>query len=107
MRVGDVVRGLPVADQSCDGVYASHVLEHLSRTDFEAAMRETFRILDKYPQIFKQATFIVGTKYETRESLFRQADLAKELNVDYPAFHPITPVLGTPVPGSRPCREAP
>jgi len=45
VRVGDVVRGLPVADQSCDGVYASHVLEHLSRTDFEKAMRETFRIL--------------------------------------------------------------
>ena len=60
-------------------------------------LRETFRILDKYPQIFKQATFIVGTKYETRESLFRQADLAKELNVDYPAFHPITPVPGTPL----------
>jgi len=60
-------------------------------------LRETFRILDKYPQIFKQATFIVGTKYETRESMFRQAELAKELNVDYPAFHPITPVPGTPL----------
>lgn len=60
-------------------------------------LRETFRILDRYPSIFKQATFIVGTKYETRESLFRQAELAKELNVDYPAFHPITPVPGTPL----------
>jgi len=60
-------------------------------------LRETFRILDKYPQIFKQATFIVGTKYETRESMFRQAELAQELNVDYPAFHPITPVPGTPL----------
>tara|TARA_Y100001968_G_scaffold280936_1_gene277840 strand:- start:4015 stop:4995 length:981 start_codon:yes stop_codon:yes gene_type:complete len=60
-------------------------------------LRETFRILDKYPQIFKQATFIVGTRYETRESMFRQADLARELNVDYPAFHPITPVPGTPL----------
>ena len=60
-------------------------------------LRETFRILDKYPQIFKQATFIIGTRYETRESMFRQADLAKELNVDYPAFHPITPVPGTPL----------
>ncbi|MBN95839.1 MAG: hypothetical protein CL928_17500 [Deltaproteobacteria bacterium] len=60
-------------------------------------LRETFRILDKYPAIFKQATFIVGTRYETRESMFRQAELAKELNVDYPAFHPITPVPGTPV----------
>jgi anaerobic magnesium-protoporphyrin IX monomethyl ester cyclase len=60
-------------------------------------LRETFRVLDKYPKIFKQATFIVGTRYETRESMFRQADLARELNVDYPAFHPITPVPGTPL----------
>jgi len=60
-------------------------------------LRETFRILDKYPSIFKQATFIVGTRYETRESMFRQAELAKELKVDYPAFHPITPVPGTPL----------
>jgi anaerobic magnesium-protoporphyrin IX monomethyl ester cyclase len=60
-------------------------------------LRETFRALDRYPQVFKQATFIVGTRYETRESMFRQADLARELNVDYPAFHPITPVPGTPV----------
>lgn len=45
MRVGDVVRGLPLADQSCDGVYSSHVLEHLSRTDFDKALDETFRVL--------------------------------------------------------------
>ena len=45
MRIGDVVRGLPVADRSCDGVYASHVLEHLSRDDFDTALGETFRIL--------------------------------------------------------------
>ena len=29
--------------------------------------------------------------------MFRQAELAQELNVDYPAFHPITPVPGTSV----------
>lgn len=45
MRVGDVARGLPVPDQACDGVYASHVLEHLSRTDFDKAVTETYRIL--------------------------------------------------------------
>ena len=60
-------------------------------------LRETFEVLHRYPQVFKQATFIVGTRYETRESMFRQADLARELKVDYPAFHPITPVPGTPV----------
>jgi predicted SAM-dependent methyltransferase len=45
VRYGDVVRGLPVPDESCDGVYCSHVLEHLSLEDFDKAIRETFRIL--------------------------------------------------------------
>ena len=45
VRFGDIVRGLPVLDQACDGVYASHVLEHLARDEFELALKETFRIL--------------------------------------------------------------
>ena len=43
--VADIVRGLPVADGSADGVYASHVLEHLTRSDFETALQNTYRIL--------------------------------------------------------------
>lgn len=42
---GDVVAGLPVGTGSCRGVYASHVLEHLSLEDCRAALRETSRIL--------------------------------------------------------------
>lgn len=42
---GDVTRGLPVMSDSVDAVYCSHVLEHLSLTDFHKALRETFRIL--------------------------------------------------------------
>jgi SAM-dependent methyltransferase len=45
VNYGDVVRGLPISSESCDGVYASHVLEHLSLSDCRAALRETFRIL--------------------------------------------------------------
>lgn len=45
VRIGDVVRGLPVPDGACDGVYASHVLEHLARRDVDIALDETFRIL--------------------------------------------------------------
>jgi SAM-dependent methyltransferase len=45
VRVADIVRGLPVADGSADGVYASHVLEHLTRSDFETALQNTFRML--------------------------------------------------------------
>jgi predicted SAM-dependent methyltransferase len=42
---GDIVRGLPVADESVDGVYASHVLEHLGRAEVTQALANTFRML--------------------------------------------------------------
>lgn len=42
---GDIVKGLPVADGTVDGVYASHVLEHLSRVDFATALRRTYDML--------------------------------------------------------------
>ncbi|WP_428938781.1 class I SAM-dependent methyltransferase [Fontivita pretiosa] len=44
-RYGDIRKGLPVADQSCAGVYCSHVLEHLALSDFRVALRNTLRIL--------------------------------------------------------------
>jgi len=34
---------------------------------------------------------------ENKASLDRQLALAKNIDVDFPAFHPITPVPGTPV----------
>jgi predicted SAM-dependent methyltransferase len=42
---GDVLKGLPIASGSCAGVYASHVLEHLSLQDMRFALKETLRIL--------------------------------------------------------------
>lgn len=45
VRYGDVTRGLPVADQSCAGIFCSHVLEHLALADFERALAHTFRYL--------------------------------------------------------------
>jgi anaerobic magnesium-protoporphyrin IX monomethyl ester cyclase len=56
---------------------------------------EIFRT--RYPSVFVQATFIVGVKEESPASLERQLKMAKSLDVDFPAFHPITPVPGTPV----------
>ncbi len=45
VRYGDVVAGLPVAPQSCAGIYCSHVLEHLALEDFRVALGHTFGYL--------------------------------------------------------------
>jgi SAM-dependent methyltransferase len=45
VRYGDIVKGLPIAAQSCDAVYCSHVLEHLALADFRLALRNTHSIL--------------------------------------------------------------
>ena len=46
VKFGDVVFGLPLADSSVDGIYASHVLEHLSRTDIVTALANTIKLLN-------------------------------------------------------------
>ena len=45
VRFGDIVQGLPIPDGSVQGIYASHVLEHLSYADFWTALDHTFRLL--------------------------------------------------------------
>jgi len=45
VHFGDIIRGLPVEDSSCDAVYCSHVLEHLALEDFRLALKNTLRIL--------------------------------------------------------------
>lgn len=42
---GDIVKGLPVKVDSCDGLYCSHTLEHLSLNDFRKALINSFTIL--------------------------------------------------------------
>jgi SAM-dependent methyltransferase len=44
-KFGDVVKGLPIENGSCDAVYSSHVLEHLPRADVRVALDNTLRIL--------------------------------------------------------------
>lgn len=46
VELGDVVRGLPVPDESCRAVYSSHVLEHLAFTDLRVALAEIRRCLE-------------------------------------------------------------
>lgn len=41
VRYGNIVKGLPISPSSCDAVYCSHVLEHLSLEDLRIALRHT------------------------------------------------------------------
>lgn len=42
---GNIIEGLPIEDNSCDGIYCSHVLEHLSLDDFKLTLQNTYRVL--------------------------------------------------------------
>lgn len=42
---GNIVNGLPEEDNSCDGIYCSHILEHLSYQDFQTAIKNTYKLL--------------------------------------------------------------
>jgi hypothetical protein len=46
VRYGDIRKGLPFKPNSVRGVYASHILEHLSLSDFKLALRNTFEMLE-------------------------------------------------------------
>lgn len=46
VQYGNIVNGLPnISPNSCDGVYCSHVLEHLSYEDFYKAIENSYSIL--------------------------------------------------------------
>ena len=44
---GNIIEGLSIDENSCDGLYCSHVLEHLSLEDFKQALVNSFKILKK------------------------------------------------------------
>lgn len=47
VRFGNIVKGLPISDNSCNGVYCSHVLEHLTLHDCRKAIKNSYKILKK------------------------------------------------------------
>ena len=45
VRDCDIIRGLPVTERSCSGVYSSHVIEQLSLVDAQSALANTLTVL--------------------------------------------------------------
>ena len=46
VRYGDILKSLPgIKENSCVGIYCSHVLEHLSLNDFCTALKNTYSLL--------------------------------------------------------------
>jgi hypothetical protein len=44
---GDIIKGLPIKANSVDGLFCSHVLEHLSYSDFSTALNNSFKYLKR------------------------------------------------------------
>ena len=48
VKFGDITKKLPgIKTGTCDAIYCSHVLEHLSLLDFRIALRNSFELLKK------------------------------------------------------------
>jgi hypothetical protein len=45
VRYGDIEKGLPIKEKSCDGIYCSHVLEHFSLNAFRRVLQNTYKML--------------------------------------------------------------
>jgi len=46
IRYGDIVKGLPIAANSCAGIYCCHVLEHLAFEECQLALKNVFSYLE-------------------------------------------------------------
>ena len=72
-------------------------LRKLSKSVYTGELvKQVFHIFkNKYPQIFRQGTFVTCLPFDTRESMLSLVEFAKDIDMDYPAFHPVAPVPGT------------
>jgi anaerobic magnesium-protoporphyrin IX monomethyl ester cyclase len=91
VRAGLIHAAIGVERQSDDELKGFH-----KGFQTENKIRKCMELLEsKYPEIFRQTTFLVGLRNDTRDSILSQGDYAKSLRPDYAGFHPLTPVPGT------------
>ena len=75
----------------------SEDLRKLRKSGYSSELtKEVFMIFKKkYPHVFRQGTFITCLPFDTKESMLNLVKYAVEIDIDYPAFHPVAPVPGT------------
>lgn len=88
VRYGDICKGPLLPAGTADGVYASHVLEHLSLSDFRKALENTYEMLADggvfrliVPDLLERArryVFKAEKKSEAAEEFLRSTLLGKE-----------------------------
>ena len=86
VKYGDIIKGLPVAEESCMGVYCSHLLEHLSLYDFRIALQNTFKILQSggifrlvVPDLdYSAKSYLNDTSYDASYKFMRNTFLGLE-----------------------------
>lgn len=86
VEVGDIIAGLPISDRSCDAIYCSHVLEHLSLADFRQALSNSFRYL-KTDGVFRLVVpdlEILARRYIDSSSATAAHDFLEETRLGVP-----------------------
>jgi anaerobic magnesium-protoporphyrin IX monomethyl ester cyclase len=80
------------AERACDAEFYK-----LNKKNYSVKVIEKCSKLlnKKYPQIFTQASFIVGLRDDDKKSIIEIAKFAKKLDIDYPSLHPLMPIPGT------------
>jgi predicted SAM-dependent methyltransferase len=71
VKYGDIVKGLPLEENSCDGVYCSHVLEHLSLDDFRVAIANTHKVLKpggKFRMVMPNLEILINSYIENKKN---------------------------------------
>jgi len=86
VEYGNIVYGLPIADNSCTAVYCSHILEHLALEDLRLALKNTYKILAPggvfrlvMPDIeFMISTYIADPTPQAAMNFMRNSFLGRE-----------------------------
>lgn len=75
---GDIIKGLPIDENSCNGLYCSHTLEHLSLNDFRKAIINSHTILKKggiFRCILPDLEFLARSYIEELDNGYNKASI--------------------------------